>query len=80
MGRKEADERHGGAEPRRVAGGGCSTDDGSGGDGSDPVERCEFGECASLREAKQDRGREEQGRGFDGGIDCSVWITDQDMK
>ena len=77
---KKANERRGCVEPRGIAGGSSSTDDGSGGDRSDPVERREFGEGAALHEAEQDRSREEQRQGFDGGIDGTGRVTDQGMK
>jgi hypothetical protein len=49
---RKANERRGCVEPRGIGGDSSPTDDGSGGDRSDPVERREFGEGAALREAK----------------------------
>lgn len=74
---QKSDEGRGCAEPRGVARGRCATDDGSGRDRSDPVERRELGESPSFCEPKQSRGRDKQRRGFEDGIPDGGRVTDQ---
>jgi hypothetical protein len=80
VGDQQRNQGRGCAEPRGVAGGGRATDDGSGRDRSDPVEWRELGKGASLGEAKQNRGRDKQRRGFEHGITGAGGVTDQYLK